>query len=371
MNDILLSCRLPDCDQLLILDCCHAANAFGHEHLGKRKFEMIVSSGCANKVPAPHQPGSFTKSLKQVLTKLLQENKAGFVTSQLYREIYHSIPHHVKPWLFDQARRDYGRIWLRPQEASAKTGNLDKESTYLNLTLKLNKKPDSIVMHQLALSLQYLPYIDIVRLEKLYAPRKQMDDFVLFARRAARLQPLVRRIHQKRKLKELRALPQGEQNFQRPLSLIKLYLDQKHSPTFDWASALEGHVPTPSSPIAPRRKKSSTWPPVEVEASRKGTRGSNRFFSVDYKFALPGKPSIPGIFQPRRAMTVAFDATSSKAPAANWKSSNYLDMEASSPCTHDLPRSWTALLNYGELWHTCMWLTLCYTLWCFCYHLKE
>ncbi|KAL8651409.1 MAG: hypothetical protein Q9210_003277, partial [Variospora velana] len=272
MNDILGCCRLPACDQLLILDCCYAANAFGPEHLGKRKFEMIVSSGCANKVPAPHQPGSFTKSLNQVLSKLLRENKAGFATSQLYREIYHSIPHHVKPWLFDQAKRDYGRIWLRPQAPLTPGDVGSKEGgAYLNLTLKLNKEPDSVVMNQLALSLQYLPHVDQVRVEKLYAPRKQIENFMLFVQRAAKLRPFIRKIHAKRRLKQLKSLPQSELVLQRPLSLIKLYMDQKHSSAFDWSSALDGHNPSPSSPVIHRRKKSFTSP-VEAESDTKRQR---------------------------------------------------------------------------------------------------
>lgn len=373
MNDILGCCRLPACDQLLILDCCYAANAFGPEHLGKRKFEMIVSSGCANKVPAPHQPGSFTKSLNQVLGKLLKENKAGFATSQLYREIYHSIPHHVKPWLFDQAKRDYGRIWLRPQESVSTVGS-DKGGAYLNLTLKLNKEPDSIVMNQLALSLQYLPHIDQVRFEKLYAPRKQIEDFMQFVRRAALLRPLIRRIHAKRRLKRLMALPQSEIILQHPLSLMKLYMDQKHASPFDWSSALDGHNPSPSSSTKHRRKKSFTWPPVEADSTKKGMAGSNRVFSVDYQLALPSTSSIPQFFQPRRTKTVVDAAATAKASISNWNTTRYRDMKIALSNTNSIcepRRTWWMLLGSDELWHTLMWLTLCYALWCFCYHIKE
>lgn len=375
MNDILGCCRLPACDQLLILDCCHAANAFGPAYLGKRKFEMIVSSGCSNVVPAPQHPGSFTKSLNHVLRKLLEDNKAGFVTSQLYREIYHSIPHNVKPWLFDQAGRDYGRIWLRPQVPSAFVEAESKRGpAYLNLTLKLNKEPNSLAMNELAQSLQYLPHIDQVRFEKLYAPKKQIENFMQIVRQATKLRPLIRKMHAKRRFRELMALSKSEMVPQRPLSLMKLYMDQKHSSTFDWSSALDDHNPSPSSPAIHRRRKSFTWPPVEPESSKKETSFSNRFFSVDYQLTLPKTPSVSRFFQPRRLKTTADSAAASRELPRSWDISRYRNVNGALTSVlpvFDTGRGWSIVPTSDELWHTVMWLTLCYALWCFCYHMKE
>lgn len=380
MNDILGCCRLPACDQLLIVDCCSAANAFGPEHVGKRKFEMIVSSGCkgeAAMVPAPLQVGSFTKSLLQVLRKLLQENKAGFATSQLYRAIFHSIPHKVKPWHFDQARRDFGRIWLRPMSANVtERPTRENESAYLNLTLKLNQEPNSIAMNQLALQLQYLPHVDLVRFEKLYAPKRQIEDFMYFVRLAAKLRPLIRKVHAKRRLKKLMA--QNEKVSQRPLSLIALYLDQKQSSACDWSSALDDHNPTPTSPLTSpssgnRRKKSFTWPPVEPETSKKGTTLSNRFFSLDYKFNLPRTSSIPGIFQPRRVRTMGGVLAGPTDPSSISGFPKFRDTklaltnEQSISEDNDQWFGWRSV----ALWDSLMWLAICYTLACFCYYMKE
>lgn len=338
---------------------------------------MIVSSGCANRVPAPHQTGSFTKGLNQVLGKLLKENPGGFVTSQLYREIYHTVPHHVKPWLFDQARRDYGRIWLRPQVPKPSDEKQSgKGGAHLNLTLKLNKEPDSIAMNQLALSLQYLPHIDEVRFEKLYAPKKQIENFMQFVRQAVKLRPLVRKIHAKRRLKKLMAIPQSEQILQRPLSFMKLYMDQKQSSTFDWSSALDGHNPSPSSPAIPGRKKSFTWPPLEAESNKREKTCSNRFFSVDYRISLPSTSSIPQFLQPRRTKTLT-DATAfasesiSKWAFPTYRDSDYAHSHAQSEPVSGPNRSWKTFLTSEELWHAAAWLTQCYALWCFCYHMKE
>ncbi|KAL8729574.1 MAG: hypothetical protein Q9166_004654 [cf. Caloplaca sp. 2 TL-2023] len=373
---------LPACDQLLLVDCCSAANAFGPQHVGKRKFEMIVSSGCkgeAAKVPAPLHSGSFTKSLYQVLRKLLQENRTGFVTSHLYREIYHSIKHNVKPWHFDQARRDYGRIWLRPQSPDV-TENpaLAKGGTYLNLTLRLNDEPNSIVMNQLATHLQYLPHVQQVRFEKLYAPKKQIENFMLFVRQAAKLRPLLRKVHLKRRLKKLMALPRTETIPRRPLSFMAMFLDQKQSSACDWSSALNANNPSPSSPLTSpssgRRKKSFTWPPVEAQTSKKGNTFSNRFFSLDYKVALSRTSSIPGIFQPRRVKTMGSSPTGSTDAGSMFDFATYRHAKLALMKVHSMPgagRSWRNSLRSDALWHFLMWLVLCYVLACFCYYMKD
>ncbi|KAL8895639.1 MAG: hypothetical protein Q9192_003523 [Flavoplaca navasiana] len=357
-----------------------AAKAFGPEHVGKRKFEMIVSSGCegeAAKVPAPINNNSFTKNLHQVLQKLLQENKTGFATSQLYRALFHSIPHIVKPWHFDQARRDFGRIWLRPMSAGVTNKRIpEDQSAYLNLTLKLNKEPDSVTINEVALHLQYLPHVDRVRYEKLYAPKRQIEDFMYFVRLAAKLRPLIRKLHAKRRLKKLMA--QHEHLSQRPLSFIAMYLDQKQVSPYDWSSALDGDNPRPTSPLQSpssgnRRKKSFTWPPVEPQTSSKGTSLSNRFFSLDYRLNLPRPSSIPGIFQPRRVQTMGSFPAGLTDRSSIFGFPRFRDAKLAS--TNELSTGENHNTRFGwqgeALWDTLMWLVICYTLGCFCYYMKE
>lgn len=321
-------------------------------------------------VPAPLHVGSFTTSLHQVLRKLLQENKTGFATSQLYRAIFHSIPHKVKPWHFDQARRDFGRIWLRPMSANVTERPIrENESAYLNLTLKLNKEPNSIAMNQLALQLQYLPHVDLVRFEKLYAPKRQIEDFMYFVRLAAKLRPLIRRVHAKRRLKKLMA--QNEKVSQRPLSFIALYLDQKQSSACDWSSALDRHNPSPTSPLTSpssgnRRKKSFTWPPAEPETSKKGTTLSNRFFSLDYKLNLPR-------FQPRRVRTMGGVPAGPTEPSSIFGFPRFRDTKLALTNEQSISEDNDQWFGWRSdaLWDSLMWLAICYTLACFCYYMKE
>ena len=378
MADILGCCRLPACDQLLIVDCCFAANAFGKEHVGKRKCEMIVSSGCENKVPAPRHEGSFTRTLHQALKKLLAENKGGFVTSKLYREIFHTTSHPVKPWLFDQSRQDYGRIWLRPQiPTTQEAPKSENGETFLNLTLRLSEEPEGFVMNQLATHLQYLPHVAQIRVEKLYAPKKQIENFMQLVIQAQKLRPLIRKIHARRKRKQLMSLPPSE----RYLKFLKLRMDSKELSAFDWSSALDNHNPTlvtPSSPLRHRRTKSITWPPTQAEASPTTKSLSNRLFSLDYKVTLPGYSSIPRFFPYRtNTMTSLSMAPAGKSfVAPTSQLTNQDNIAASHLESDEMPslsatRTWWHLVGEDNLWHGAMWFALCYVVFCLCHQVME
>ncbi|SLM41422.1 hypothetical protein LPUS_12415 [Lasallia pustulata] len=234
-NDIRTCLRLPACDQLVILDCCYAARAFARDHIGKRKFELLTSAAHDLICPAPKLPHSFTRTLNDTMIRLLNDNPNGFSTAHLYREVYHSAQT-VKPLLFDQARHSFGKIWLRPQIGSALPES-EKEGRFLKLTLKLNAQPDGAVMNELALQLQYLPHVDQVRFEDLYAPREQITDFMRFVVQAQKLRPLMRKFYAKRQLRRVLALKRGDNVAGAPPSLLKLHLEHNPQPAYDWSSA--------------------------------------------------------------------------------------------------------------------------------------
>lgn len=233
----------------MIIDCCFAAKAFVRESIGKRKFELLASAAANEESDAPHLPGSFTSNLNKVLRKLLAEHPNGFSTTHLYREIYHADLR-TKPLLFDQSRYSFGRIWLRPQIPPPEP-NEKRESTLLELTLRLNKEPDGVVMNELASHLQYLPHTEEVRFENLHAPIDQLENFMLFVLRAQKLRPLVRRLCARRQFLKVAKIVEGN-DMAHPANLMDLHLSQNHISLFDWSSAAE---------CSPRNKrKSPTWP---------------------------------------------------------------------------------------------------------------
>ena len=254
-NDIEACLRAPDCDQLVIIDCCYSARAFARHHIGRRKFELLTSTAHDRMSDAPGLPESFTQTLNEVLRDLLKQNPRGFSTSHLFREIYHRIPH-KKPLHFDQSRHSYGKIWLRPQGQPANPSIDEGEPIYLKLDLKLNKPPEGAVINELASSLQFLPHVDEIKVKEIWAPRKRISDFMRFVWLVQRLRPFVTRIQEKRlKMKRKFQHIEGEGIPESVKRLQKQSL-RKHESLYDWSSAQEH-----------KRRKSFTWPIVPVHES--------------------------------------------------------------------------------------------------------
>ena len=270
--DVLTCLRLPACDQLLILDCCFAAKAFAREHVGKRKFELLTSAAHDARSPAPKSEHSFTRTLTTALRSLLQRNPKGFHTSDLYREVYHTISPHpatTKPLLFDQSRHNFGKIWLTPQLLSNQPPKAKEEGGggFLKLTFRLNEDPDLAVMNELALALQYLPHVDQIKFDDLYAPREQIANFMHAVFQAQKIKPLVRRMQARRKLRKVAELKAGDSEPKASTSLLKLHLEQNHRPLYDWSDAKPvGHNPQDSEGSRDRRRKNSTWPPTQGQS---------------------------------------------------------------------------------------------------------
>jgi len=299
-EDIQTCLRLPVCDQLVIMDCCFAANAFAREDIGKRKFELITSAAHDKESPAPKSERSFTKTLSDTIERLLDHNSNGFCTSQLYREVYHSVSD-TKPFLFDQARHSYGKIWLRPQIPVPTAKNED--GTYLKLTLRLNQNPDGPVMNELALQLQYLPYVDQIRFEGLHAPKEKIEDFMRFVDRTKLLLPVIKKMHTRRQLRKIMNMERenNQNNVEPPKRLMKLRLKQNRRAVYDWTSAVRHDTPQHSEELRDRRKKTMTWPPEKAESSMGANSNGN--VSSENKFDVPGPGTFVTSFLPRRMTT--------------------------------------------------------------------
>ena len=272
--------RWPSCDQFLIIDCCNAARAFKSEPAGKQKFEILSSAAEEQVVPSPRQNGSFTACLTTSLRRLIQRNPHGFSTSQLYREIYHHNGINKKPWLFDSARRDHGKIWLRPQKSTHIYAPPENPgSTHLNLTLRLQDEPDiHLILNQIALKLQYLPHVDQVRFENLYAPKQKVDNLCGFLIQAQKLRPLIRKLHARRRMKKIRQMLTEEDRRTFGRSFAKLLLEQgDNNPAFEWASFVSDRsngdgdraksMGTIEKPLFHLGPKNPTWPSPRLSSS--------------------------------------------------------------------------------------------------------
>lgn len=195
-HDLLACLRSAVCDQLVILDCCFSSRAFGSDDWGKGKFELLLS--CEHECPAPSLPGSFTATLITALSKLIQEHPDGFSTSQLYREIYHTI-RIVKPLHFDQSSQNFEKIWLTSMKTTIPEPAYGQRRYHVHLKAILDHELEDFEMHQLGLRLRYLPFVSQLNMTKLYSPRVQLESLfssVINAQRFRRC--LSRRIAQRK-----------------------------------------------------------------------------------------------------------------------------------------------------------------------------
>lgn len=218
-------------------------------------------------------------------------------------------PRNPKPLLFDQARHSLGRIWLRPQIESDRPPKAKEEGRYLKLTFRLNDKPDLAVMNELALHLQYLPHVDQIKFEDLYAPKEQITAFMQLIIQAGKLRPLIRRIHERRQLRRVAEMMTGAKKVEAPESLIKLHLEPNHHPAYDWSNASEvsDHSSRLSEQSRDQRKKSGTWPPTQARLSTNGSLPIGQP-SAEYQVDLPGPGTLVSTFVPQRVNTTDFAA---------------------------------------------------------------
>ena len=290
----------------MILDCCYAALAFGPEHVGKRKFELLTSAAHDRTSPAPkYSDVSFTTALTGTLRSLLKQNPKGFSTGHLYREVYHAIPAHrdtTKPLLFDQSPHNLGSIWLMPQALSDRPLKSGGEGRYLKLTFRLNEDPDLAVMNELAKNLQNLPHVEQIRFEDLSAPREQISNFIKAVVQAQKLKPLIRKMQARRRRQGLAELKTGDKKIEASKSLLKLHFESHHHSIYDWdrVERVHGHQPENYEESRGRRKKTETWPPALEKFSMNSSSSSDTHSTLD----LLGPGSMFTAPVPRRVHTI-------------------------------------------------------------------
>ena len=238
---------------------------------------------------------SFTRALHKAMESLIEQNPKGFCTSHLYREVYHNMPaikpsgkRSPKPLLFDQARHSLGRIWLRPQVLDDTPPKYIEGRTSLKLTFRLTESPDLAVMNELALQLQFIPHVDQIKFEDLWAPKEQITEFMRMVFLASKLKPLVRKLHARRQVRKFQALAEKIEKKPAP-SLIESHLKAPNRPACDWSSArpYHDHHSGYAHESQDERKKRKTWPPFQEPSLTTDTQAHGEPLSMDAK-GLPG-----------------------------------------------------------------------------------
>lgn len=306
----------PACDPGLLLP----ALAFGPDHIGKRKFELLTSAAYDRTSPAPKYSNfSFTTTLTKVLRSLLEENPKGFSTGYLHRKVYHAIPAHrdtTKPLLFDQSPHNLGSIWLMPQTLRDQPPSSEREGTYLTLALRLNEDPNPAVMTELAKHLQNLPHVEQIRFEDLSAPKEQISNFILALVQAQKIKPLVRKMQARRKRQGLAELKIGDKKIEASKSLLKLHFESHHHSIYNWdcVEHVHGDQPENYEDSRDRRKKIGTWPPALEKYSMNSSSSGDTNSTLD--LFGPGTTFTSTV--PRRVHTINVPAHKQADGITTW-----------------------------------------------------
>lgn len=283
---------MADCDQLLILDCCYAEKAFTKDHEGKAKFELFTSVGPEDEGAAPGRAGSFTTALNGALEKLLKQHRKGFSTSQLYRELYHTLPATPteRPHLFDLAKNTQERIWLRPLKTLPSTET--RGDIFLNVTIRLKLDEDTaeqpenllVMMNRLASKLQYLPNVDQISFKYLSAPKARLQEFgrrVLWSQKFTHVLERIRVRNAKKNVEDI-CKERAEKGLDiPPPSAMKLLLEKspeqkRKDETNDWSASELRPKPT--------RK---VWPRLPGGDSPRTRYMTFESFSLNFKLDIP------------------------------------------------------------------------------------
>ena len=176
------------------------------------------------------------------------------------------------------------------------------DSTYVHFTLRLNEELDPAIMNEIATSLQYVPHASQIRIDHVYAPKRQLDNFMSSVLKAKKLRPLVKSLQERRAAKKLEALKHGDHRDPLSPTLVKLLCKQKQKHVFDWSGTEISQVPT---------KRSGTWPPSQADKPSRIKSFSRKSSSVKHRVDIPApgallvpspsprdvkttKPSLPG-----------------------------------------------------------------------------
>ncbi|PVI02228.1 hypothetical protein DM02DRAFT_310627 [Periconia macrospinosa] len=232
-------------DTLLIVDSCFAAGAFVGQPFGGRKCELFCSIAEGEWARAPGEEGSFTTILMRTLQEMIRNFPGGFSTSDLYREIYHQQHRAHKPFHFIQSRYDFGRIWLRPcrvKDPASQKKPVESEYS-IDVRFHFSRSLDVLDLNKVVKTLQHIPYVQLIKMQKMHGPNDTLADFIRLAYLANRLRPVLARVRRKLELKRARQLCSSDSSPPSPSSRSTSTSERFHVQEprdvelFDWSNA--------------------------------------------------------------------------------------------------------------------------------------
>jgi hypothetical protein len=231
--------KASETDMLLVVDSCFAAGAFTDQPFGGRKCELFCSIAEKDWARAPGFEGSFTNILTRTLATMIDETPQGFSTSDLYRRVYQQQHQTHKPFLFNQSKFDFGKIWLRPcrQKEKATTALGDSKFT-IDVRFHLTSL-DLMQLNKVARALQWIPHVQLVEMLCIHSPTHELGEFIRTVYLANRLRPVLARVRRKIELKKARQLRRTDSSPPSPSAATTSERFHVHEPRevalFDWS----------------------------------------------------------------------------------------------------------------------------------------
>jgi hypothetical protein len=295
--------KTSETDMLLVVDSCHAAAAYTDEPFGGRKCELFCSIAEKDWARGPGEEGSFTEMLNTTLGEMIRETPEGFSTSDLYRRIYKKQHKQSKPSYFIQSKLDFGRIWLRPcQQKDQVAEALDDSKYTIDVRFHLTKSLDMMELNQVVKALQWIPFVQMVKMQNMHSPGDDLNDFIRTVYLASRMRPVLTRVRRKLEQQRARQLRQSDSS---PPSPTKPTSEQFHLHLprdvglFDWSDT---KAVTPNkerltsnqyfdSSIKTSLKTSQIPVPLKIPAQPAVIDAALQVISREEEADVPDKPS--------------------------------------------------------------------------------
>ena len=133
-------------------------------------------------------------------------------------------------------------------------------------------------MNEIATSLQYVPHVNQIRIDHVYASKRQLENFRGSVVKINKIRLLVKRLLKNRAAKKIEALKHGDHRDPPSPALVKLLCKQKQNPVFDWSQTEMFQVST---------KRSGTWPPFHADKPSRIQSSSRQSSFVKSRFDIP------------------------------------------------------------------------------------
>ncbi|KAF7193055.1 Vegetative incompatibility protein HET-E-1 [Pseudocercospora fuligena] len=219
-----------------------ALSSMGPSH-GRRLELLSGASSSTSTADTDIYSQEFTPNICEVLKLYAEEKpKVELTTSMMHRRLYMLPPSISKVVLLSFTGQERGAITLQPLPKETQVSTPPPQETTAAVTLEVSMRLGSAsqidvkTMNELARAMQELPHIESFRFNHMYAPKVELENFMLSVTQAMKMRPLVtrlrKRIEAKRRLQAGHAVE--SETSSAPVTPISLPPPRDTSNPYNW-----------------------------------------------------------------------------------------------------------------------------------------